>query len=45
VIGKRYVGQTQLTRRIRPGLEQSRRVMLHPMSLWMTVVIGEELIV
>src|SRR4029450_11316057 len=45
VIGKGYVGQTELTRRIRPGLKQRRRVMLHPMSLRMSVVIGEELIV
>src|ERR1700730_6756481 len=45
VIGKGYVGQTELTRRIRPGLKQRRRVMLHPMSLWMSVVIGEKVIV
>jgi hypothetical protein len=45
VIGKGYVGQTDLTRRIRPGLKQRLRVMLHPMSLRMSVVIGEELIV
>src|SRR5262249_59665919 len=33
VIGKRYVGQTRLTRRIRPGLEQNRRVSRHPSCL------------
>jgi hypothetical protein len=42
VIGKGYVGQTDLTRRIRPGLKQRLRVTLHPMSLRMSVVIGEE---
>ena len=45
VIGKGYVGQTELTRRIRPWLKQRRRVMLRPMSLRMSVVIGEEVIV
>ena len=45
VIGKGDVDQTELTRRIRPGLKQRRRVTLHPMSLWMSVVIGEEVIV
>jgi hypothetical protein len=45
VIGKGYVGQTELPRRIRPGLKQRRRVMLHPMSLWMSVVIGEKVII
>jgi hypothetical protein len=45
VIGKGYVGQTELTRRIRPGLKQCPRVTLHSMSLWMSVVIGKELIV
>src|SRR5436189_5980294 len=45
VIGKGYVGQTELTRRIRPRLKQRRRVMLHPMSLRMSVVIGEQVTV
>ena len=45
VIGKGYVGQTELARRIRPGLKQRLRITLHSMSLWMSVVIGEELIV
>ncbi len=45
VIGKGDVDQTEFTRRIRPGLKQRRRVTLHPMSLWMSVVIGEEVIV
>jgi len=43
VIGKGYVSQTEVTRRIGPGLKQCWRVTLHPMSLWMSMVIREEL--
>src|SRR5439155_23600982 len=42
VIGKGYVGQTELTRRIRPRLKRRRRVMLQPMSMRRSGVIGGE---
>ena len=43
VVGKGDVAQSARARRVHPGLQERARVRLHPMSLRVRVVIGEEL--
>ena len=45
VIGESNILYPSSPRRIRPGLEQFLRVLLHTMSLRVHVVVGKELIV